>query len=252
MTLTVEIASTGTAFKPMSESPSSKPEIGKVRDGDTTIFVGSLSDCWAYVQIKEREEKIEQYKAQLTSKDIDEFVEISEEVLLDAADGIDPEFGEGQPDPLKTPDSTEVVGPDWSQVDDEYQWWAMDENGEAWFYRSKPTLVSDGWRGVDGEGLREDWSGYHPNWRESLTKRPEVEGRKSSDAQTQAKAMDADTSSEELGLPSRPAATPMTHEEIVDALQLLRHFFEEYGHFLDERQERLDAMLAARDQGDES
>jgi hypothetical protein len=65
--------------------------------------------------------------------------------------------------------------PSWDKAPEWAQWWAMDENGSAFWYADEPTL----WRNVgewhcapDGDYL-EDTSRMQPDWVSTLRRRPQ-------------------------------------------------------------------------------
>jgi hypothetical protein len=69
--------------------------------------------------------------------------------------------------------------PDWSSVRDCLQWWARDSTGEARFYEMEPEPIESprnkdvGWWDTT-EGFQDVDLLDFPEWRASLTRRPEV------------------------------------------------------------------------------
>jgi len=70
--------------------------------------------------------------------------------------------------------------PDWSQAPDGFDWWALDECGDAYFYSYEPYVKGgfDSW--ADADYIHADGAatksvslfGYSGNWKDSLRKRP--------------------------------------------------------------------------------
>ena len=63
-----------------------------------------------------------------------------------------------------------MIKPDWSTAPEWAQYWAIDDNGDAYWYGKKPDRGDGEWRS-DGN-LSEDLDNRAPFWKESLEKRP--------------------------------------------------------------------------------
>lgn len=60
---------------------------------------------------------------------------------------------------------------DWSHVSPEYNWLAMDEDGDHWLYEKKPSRVRDGWSDVCGMTEPHAFRSFKKgncDWKESL------------------------------------------------------------------------------------
>ena len=72
------------------------------------------------------------------------------------------------------PEAPAIVGPDWSKAPGWAQWWAVDENGSAWWYAVEPRKGECTWFVDDCDDTVfadfVDLDGGH--WYRSLTKRP--------------------------------------------------------------------------------
>lgn len=66
------------------------------------------------------------------------------------------------------PDPAPVAGPEWAQAPKWAQWAAQDEDGAWWWYELQPEPVGDAHCGRPGKQA----AIKHPNWRESLQRRP--------------------------------------------------------------------------------
>lgn len=69
--------------------------------------------------------------------------------------------------------------PDWSKIPEQYDWFAVDEDGQAYCYNFKPykNELNNHWADHDlnhGDGMASTCSdfGYQGDWRLSLRKRP--------------------------------------------------------------------------------
>lgn len=64
--------------------------------------------------------------------------------------------------------------PDWSQAPDEAKYWAMDKDGSANFFKSKPEITNgNGWD-FGGVMQSQNSHAYTGHWQDSLRKRPEA------------------------------------------------------------------------------
>lgn len=65
--------------------------------------------------------------------------------------------------------------PDWSQAPEWANWWAMDKDSSANFFRNKPEITNgNGW-GFGGVMQSNNSHKYAGNWQDSLRKRPQGE-----------------------------------------------------------------------------
>ena len=63
--------------------------------------------------------------------------------------------------------------PDWGQAPDGANWWAMDKDHTANFFKNKPEITNgNGWD-FGGVMQSNNSHSYQGNWKESLRKRPQ-------------------------------------------------------------------------------
>lgn len=75
----------------------------------------------------------------------------------------------GLPDALR-----EEWQPDWSQAPSWTNWWAMDADGDCYWFENKPEMKSVAWLPLNASKVNEAKSfDYQGNWKESLRKRPQ-------------------------------------------------------------------------------
>ena len=66
------------------------------------------------------------------------------------------------------------VVPDWNSVSIEWQWWARDQDGRAFFYTVKPIVHDIVWS-TPGDFLQDEEGGNQPmlgDWKRTLLERP--------------------------------------------------------------------------------
>lgn len=69
--------------------------------------------------------------------------------------------------------SLEEWQPDWSKSPEWAKWWAMDADGECYWFESKPEICDDQWDSEDAIDVAPQFT-YTSNWQESLRERPDV------------------------------------------------------------------------------
>lgn len=73
---------------------------------------------------------------------------------------------------VEVPDAPVVAVPDWSTAPTWAMWWAMDEDGGAYWYEKQPELEDEAWNNIHGS----NWEQVvidNPNWQNSLQARPQ-------------------------------------------------------------------------------
>ena len=68
--------------------------------------------------------------------------------------------------------SQEEWQPDWSQSPKWAKWWAMDESGESYYFKSKPKMLSTIWMSTVNGNVVPTQSNYQGSWKKSLRERP--------------------------------------------------------------------------------
>ena len=68
--------------------------------------------------------------------------------------------------------SQEEWQPDWSQAPLQVKWWAMDANGDCYYFKDKPKMLSVTWMPTDNSNIFPTQSNYQGSWEESLRERP--------------------------------------------------------------------------------
>lgn len=69
-------------------------------------------------------------------------------------------------------DDVEEWQPDWSQAPEWAKWWATDKDGERYWFKNKPELISVTWLPFDNSEVDKAPSfGYAGNWQDSLRER---------------------------------------------------------------------------------
>lgn len=70
--------------------------------------------------------------------------------------------------------SQEECQPNWSQAPSWAKWWAMDEDGECFYFENKPKITSVTWIPFNARIIdKAPIFGYAGNWKDSLRERPE-------------------------------------------------------------------------------
>lgn len=74
---------------------------------------------------------------------------------------------------------TDPYTPPWSDIEDDFKYHAVDEDGDGYFFTEKPTMYEDCWgrnhslgSKLAGETEESKVFTNNPNWKESLRKRP--------------------------------------------------------------------------------
>lgn len=63
--------------------------------------------------------------------------------------------------------------PDWNQAPEWANWWAMDADGDCYWFENKPEMMSVTWLPFNASEVGEALSfGYTGNWQDSLRERP--------------------------------------------------------------------------------
>lgn len=73
---------------------------------------------------------------------------------------------------------TDPYAVNWDDAPIWANWHAVDEDGEGWWYELEPAVQKNEWlvEGITfGEGKRSVFTGFNPNWKESLRERPSNE-----------------------------------------------------------------------------
>ena len=68
--------------------------------------------------------------------------------------------------------SQEEWQPDWSKAPKWANWWAMDESGESYYFKSKPDMLSTIWMSTVNGNVVPTQSNYQGSWKKSLRERP--------------------------------------------------------------------------------
>ena len=80
------------------------------------------------------------------------------------------------PHPVEVVKSVTKPSIDWSHVSEDFQYLAMDEDGEFYLYSGKPSLGEWQWRSILRLAVADHFSSFTPgtcDWRDSLVKRPD-------------------------------------------------------------------------------
>jgi hypothetical protein len=67
---------------------------------------------------------------------------------------------------------TKQIKPDWSTAPEWAEWWAVDENGCAYWYSEKPAMRGRAFYKENVESLVMPAFNKVPEWQDSLSKRP--------------------------------------------------------------------------------
>lgn len=67
--------------------------------------------------------------------------------------------------------SQEEWQPDWSQSPKWANWWAMDANGDCYYYEDKPKMLLVTWMPTDTNNIFPSQSNYQGDWENSLRER---------------------------------------------------------------------------------
>lgn len=65
----------------------------------------------------------------------------------------------------------ETMTPDWETAPEWAEWWAVDEDGAAYWYDVEPRMVKSMWWAAGAKDMLQPFT----NWRESLEQRPKNE-----------------------------------------------------------------------------
>ena len=74
-----------------------------------------------------------------------------------------------------TVNNMNLVHVSWDEVPEEYEWFAIDESGNAYTYTQKPDMGVIMWNQNYGEHITFDsacYSGHYEDWKETLQQRP--------------------------------------------------------------------------------